>query len=97
MELKTAVEDQTNGRGGIPTVWDRIREETVAHKDHTEHVHQGMNYWDMMRKVLRLMFNENNEKKTDFGTTAWEAHLAYRMGYERALQDVYKILPRPKE
>lgn len=95
-ELETQVDQLVKDRGGIPTIWDRGKS-GEALKEHHAWLRNGLNYWDELRTILRLLFNQNRGAGSDFSNPNWDYQQAYCLGYERALQDVYKTLPRPKE
>ena len=95
-ELDSQIEGLGPDRGGIPPIWDRGKV-ADALKEHHAWLRNGFNYWDELRHILRLLFNQNRVAGSDFSKPEWAYQQAYRLGYEKALQDVYKILPRPKE
>jgi len=94
--LEAEVDDLESPRGGIPAIWDKgLRGEEL--KAHHEWLTNGMNYWDEARNMLRSLFRTNRQKFADLDRPDYAASAAYAIGYERALQDVYKNLPRPRE
>ena len=95
-ELESSVEDLTATTNGIPMIWGNGRKGEEL-KEFYEYLKNGMNYWNELRNVLRKVFRENRTAQHNFDNSDWSHITAYRLGYERALQDVYKILPRPKE
>ena len=94
--LEAEVDDGLTSHGGIPMIWDRGRKGDDL-KSHHDWLEAGMNYWDEMRETLRAMFRTNRQKFADLDRADFAASAAYSIGYERALQDVYKNLPRPRE
>jgi hypothetical protein len=94
--VQSEIDSNLTDRGGIPTIWDRGRQAEDL-KEHHSWLRNGMNYWDELRHVLRLLFNQNRGQASDFSRPNWAYEQAWLLGYEKALQDVYKYLPRPQE
>jgi hypothetical protein len=94
--IDTSVEDLTTKSGNIYSVWDGGRKgDELA--THFEWLRNGMNYWDELRGVLRRLYIAREQGSSDFSKSNWAYEQAYLLGYQRALQEVHKILPRPKE
>lgn len=93
--LETKIDDQPQTENGIPGIWHQIRGKQEA-SEFYQHLMNGMIYWNELRDVLKVMFRQNKQSEVDF-SPGWEYAQAYRIGYEKALQDVYKTIPRPKE
>lgn len=66
-------------------------------EDHVEWLQHGTLYWNELRTQLQMLYNQTKAAESDFSSPNWAVSQAARVGYEKALQDVYKILPRPKE
>lgn len=94
-ELKTEIDDNVRPTSGIPAIWDRGRTGKEL-QDHHKFLAQGKNYWDELRSVLKVLFNQNRTDMTPNGE-GWQYVIAFNLGYEKALKDVYKNIPRPKE
>ena len=48
------------------------------------------------RKILRKMYRARKNGRIDFDKPGTELRLMYHEGYLQAIEDIYKLLPRPK-
>ena len=107
MKLKFPGEDQDVGdsisalvRPGadIQELW--LREIPKADKEKREEMKQALFASDLqfrnLARILGEMARIADQDQHDLSKPNWELRLARAMGYKRALQEVYRMLPRTR-
>lgn len=50
--------------------------------------------FDKLRLILRQIYRKSNESKEKIGNPNFSERVAYEMGYQKAIRDVYRLIPK---
>ena len=54
-------------------------------------------YWEVLNKIIKGMYEAKCKSNFDFNTPNWLEKECFNKGYLKALEDVYKLIPKTNE
>jgi hypothetical protein len=81
---------------GIATIWLRGLDADKK-KEVVELLLRSTVQFDLLRNALEELYRAAQQVEDDITSPNWHLVAARQAGYKKALRDIHKLLPRPKE
>lgn len=78
----------------IMGIWLADAENEEQRREHAASLKGSSFQFDKLRRLLKMMYRSSQEQKEKINQPNWKERVAYEMGYQKALRDVYRLVPK---
>ena len=81
----------------IMGLWLTDAENEEERRSHAQTLQASSFQFDKLRRLLKQMYRSSQEHKEKLDSPNWKDRVAYEMGYQKALRDVYRLVPKTRK